>query len=111
MNTSFFSLSLVPTILRRIYSHWKAGKLSQLKSVRSFIAQIDAGIISEETTPFLTSDDDSDDDGQNLQDGLVERRKKETEAKLSLRETARLSLEFCLLWVRIDWSRVLWYNC
>lgn len=80
-----------------------------MKSVRSFIAQIDAGATSEETRPFFASgdgeygDEYEDDEREGLRDesaGGPKKGEEDAQAKLSLRETAKLSLEFCLLWVR-----------
>ena len=96
-NTSFFISPLIPIAIRKVHQSWKAGKLSQFTSVRALIDRLG----DEETRPFLRADGEAqggNEDGDEDQQGLPGS-SSPTDGRLGLRATARLSLQFCLLWV------------
>ncbi|KAF3760301.1 hypothetical protein M406DRAFT_53066 [Cryphonectria parasitica EP155] len=80
INTSVFAISLVPMLVRFVERHGLEGVKRELRALRG-----EAGSGSS------TFDIDTREDG----DYVAGREKKQ---RLSLRETAVLSLEFCMLW-------------
>lgn len=113
VNTSLFVLPLFIILLARLWRLWRLNKLGQITSWRSLLAHLDshAGSVDEGTevdeavlrVSNFNGDDRSDDgllDESRLslsgEDNKVESR---PASKLGLKETAKLSLGFCLLWV------------
>ncbi|KAJ5160015.1 uncharacterized protein N7482_007019 [Penicillium canariense] len=101
LNTSLFTLPLFATLIARTWGLWRAQKLSQVHSFRSLLRHLDSEDPKHEEESMLRSgsfDDDSrcDHEIESLQysrsipDNL--------NARLGLRATAKLSMEFCLLW-------------
>ena len=83
--------------MRTVYQFWRAGKLNQLASVRALIDRFG----EEETRPFLHANGETgggNEDEDEYQEGSVDNTPP-TDGKLGFRATARLSLQFCLLWV------------
>jgi solute carrier family 35 protein F5 len=109
VNTSFFIIPLIPTIAKRFYRLQRAGKLSQITSIRSLLSELDAPKKHQEEDPFLKADEEESNDGlgqhspaEQLLDSQpagVEATLDESSEKLGLKATAKLSLEFCMLWV------------
>ncbi|PGH19461.1 hypothetical protein AJ80_03962 [Polytolypa hystricis UAMH7299] len=110
LNTTTFISPLFPIIGKRLFRLWRAGKLSQIKSLRSLLVEFDAHEKNEESRPFLDADaEDGAENGQRDAEPLL-RASSENEGrgdvqearagkgKLGFKETAKLSLEFCLLW-------------
>jgi hypothetical protein len=59
-----------------------------------------AGSTREEEQSFLKPDDDDDSPGENDSGTVDIGKPTQIKGKLGFRETARLSFEFCILWVR-----------
>ncbi|KAK2799744.1 hypothetical protein FQN51_006670 [Onygenales sp. PD_10] len=101
LNTAFFIFPLLPIVGRRLFRLWRAGKLSKVTSLRSLVAQLDSREAADESRPFLAADDevdvDPESDGRTLAEGNNAGDSSSSE-RLGFRETAKLSLEFCLLW-------------
>ncbi|ORY71856.1 uncharacterized protein BCR38DRAFT_329794 [Pseudomassariella vexata] len=112
INTSMFALSMIPISLQHLH---KNGSLSQVKCIalqawrERSLAPLDGAAErikmqshpeDEDTTAgerlLMGSDDDDDEEAATLEalEGINPRRVD----KLTLRETAWLSLEFCMLW-------------
>lgn len=97
-NTSFFISPLIPIGLRKAYQSWKAGKLSQITSVQALIDRLR----DEETRPFLRVDGDAqaeDEHDNEHQQLLTGDSSTPVDGDIGFRATARLSLQFCFLWV------------
>ena len=103
INTAFFILPLIPIILSRLYRLWRRGKLSHITSIWGLLGELDSHEATEETRPFLTLEDEDDtemgDTGRPPQ-AAREAQSAVSSGKLGLKATAKLSLEFCMLWVR-----------
>ncbi|KAK2766988.1 hypothetical protein FQN54_006305 [Arachnomyces sp. PD_36] len=100
VNTSFFVIPLVPAIAKRFYKLHRAGKLSQITSIRTLWRELDAPGRNEEEDGILKPDEEeeSNDGYHQHHDGGAETSQDQSEEKLGLKATARLSLEFCMLW-------------
>lgn len=96
-----FILPLFTILFSRMWRLWRSKKLSQINSLRSLLRHLDSHDHRDEAQsilhPVVAFDDEvyagDDDDGIG---GLV---KEDSDSKLGLRETAKLSFQFCLLWV------------
>ncbi|KAH8705080.1 hypothetical protein BGW36DRAFT_366771 [Talaromyces proteolyticus] len=122
VNTSFFIVFLIIVISRRIFRIWRRGKLSHVKSWKSFLVYLDSHGMKE-TMPGGTfdggvegEDEENNDENDELDDRAIMQRQRlldsyqdpedvfPTTAKvtptgrLGLKETARLAAQFCLLW-------------
>ncbi|PLN76478.1 hypothetical protein BDW42DRAFT_178621 [Aspergillus taichungensis] len=100
IDTSMFILPFSVIIVRRLFGLWRAGKLHRINSFSSFLDLIDSQDTSSSgETQSIFSHGDSDRDPEMLDVGMSDPPLKEGEsAKLGVRETARLSLQFCILW-------------
>lgn len=117
VNTSFFIVFLILVIARRSFRLWRRGKLSQVTSWQSFVVYMDAHGRKEDTDgrgvpTFETegSDEEQSTQRQRLLDGYYDADHQPTgstaaagtppaiASKLGFYETARLSLQFCMLW-------------
>ncbi|PGH36942.1 solute carrier family 35, member F5 [[Emmonsia] crescens] len=111
LNTSFFIFPLLSILGHRLFRLWRAGKLSKATTFRTLLDQLDSHEAADESLPFLTAHDDVDVGGdsgrgnryQGLRaddDGLAEDDDKVDSAseRLGFKATAKLSLEFCLVW-------------
>ncbi|KAJ5101790.1 hypothetical protein NUU61_004012 [Penicillium alfredii] len=87
-NTSIFILPLFTILGRRIWSLWRADKLSQITSFRSFLRHLDSHDSCAEEHQHMLPRESFDE----ARGGV------DPSAKLGLRATAKLSFEFCLLW-------------
>ncbi|KAJ5893508.1 hypothetical protein N7495_005199 [Penicillium taxi] len=97
LNTSLFLLPLFTILLSRVWRLWRADKLSQVTSLRTLLLHLDRDIPEDEEQSILRSD--SFDTTYGGEVGREHARVDDAHAKLGLRETAKLSFEFCLLWV------------
>lgn len=115
VNTSFFSISLFVILIRRLYA--SKGSTSRTWRGRK---------VSSTYTPITSAEDPADlkpdEYDEPLRGGypgssrglfgsqapeceaLAPARPKGAEGALDVRETAKLSLEFCMLWVRQEFS-------
>ena len=97
-----FILPFSVIIFRRLWGLWRAGKLHRINSFSSFLDLIDSQDPSSSSgeTQSIISHGNGDRDPEMLEVGMSDPASKEGESpKLGVRETARLSLQFCILWV------------
>ncbi|EEH40402.1 hypothetical protein PAAG_02457 [Paracoccidioides lutzii Pb01] len=110
LNTSFFIIPLFVILGQRIFSLWRAGKLSKATSFRTLLDQLDSHETTDGSRPLLSPDDHVD---ASADAGPVDRYHQLCGAddetgddnkidpmpeKLEFKATARLSLKFCLVW-------------
>ncbi|KAE8353006.1 hypothetical protein BDV28DRAFT_134072 [Aspergillus coremiiformis] len=97
INTSVFMLPLFAIISGRIWRLWRSGKLSQIHSFQSLLRHLDS-----HDSDAGTSARDNDHEVGNPETWntatLNSEAKNEEPLKLGLRATAKLSLQFCMLW-------------
>ncbi|CEJ58599.1 hypothetical protein PMG11_07251 [Penicillium brasilianum] len=101
VNTSLFTLPLFSTLITRTWGLWRSKKLSQIHSFRSWLRHLDSEDPKYEEQSMLRSESFDDDTGRDheIHRSQYSRSKWDDEnARLGLRATAKLSLEFCLLW-------------
>ncbi|KAJ5952168.1 uncharacterized protein N7479_010581 [Penicillium vulpinum] len=91
-NTSMFMLPLVIIVARRTWALWRLGKLSQVTSLRSFLNHLDSHDPKAEEESILHSG--SDEEGRQFSREIHD----PPSGKLGLKATARLSIQFCILW-------------
>lgn len=106
INTSLFILPLFTIILGRVWRLWRSGKTSRIHSFQSLLRHLDSHDPDSETQSILhhdtgrdSEDAISDPEGWNAA-RLAPEGKYQESSKLGLRATAKLSFEFCMLWVR-----------
>jgi solute carrier family 35 protein F5 len=92
-----FIMPLFFILGRRTWALWRQGKLSQVTSLRSLLRHLDSHDPKAEEESMLHHD--SDEEGGRF------RRPSQggPDQKLGLKATAKLSVQFCLLWVS-NWS-------
>ncbi|PYI27042.1 hypothetical protein BP00DRAFT_498323 [Aspergillus indologenus CBS 114.80] len=91
VNTSIFILPLVSILASRVFRLWRAGKLYRIRSVQSLLQHLDAHDGHREGQRILGREGGSPGGGGRAgEEGASSR--------LGLKETAKLSLQFCLLW-------------
>ncbi|EFE42099.1 hypothetical protein TRV_03178 [Trichophyton verrucosum HKI 0517] len=97
LNSGSFVFMLVPFVGGRIHRLWKTGKLRDIRSFQALIREFERPASGEETQPILRSDKD---EGlpQETRDAGVQEQHATTGTKLGFKETAKLSLEFCIIW-------------
>lgn len=105
INTSLFILPLFSILLSRLWRLWRANKLPQITSLPSLLNHLDATDPKAQEQRLLDHAGDEDDEeeggGADSDESQSQRSQpvlKES-ARLGLRETAKLSFEFCMLWV------------
>lgn len=106
INTSLFVLPLFTIVLGRTWRLWRANKLSQVRTFAGLLQHLDADGSSAETQSILRHDAEgrnSDDEPGDPEAWNAARMRSalhdEGQSKLGLKATAKLSFEFCLLWV------------
>ncbi|CAI7608591.1 unnamed protein product [Penicillium discolor] len=92
-NTSMFMMPLLLIVARRTWGLWRLGKLSQITSVKSFLNHLDSHDPKGEEESMLRSGSDEEDGGR-----FPRERQDAPSGKLGLKATAKLSIQFCLLW-------------
>ncbi|KAG2416448.1 hypothetical protein HFD88_007663 [Aspergillus terreus] len=107
INTSLFILPLFTIVLGRVWRLWRTNKLSHVRSFGDLLRHLDADSSQAETQSILHHGAE----GRDSDDGPVDPESwnaarvtaalddKTQPSKLGLKATARLSFEFCLLWV------------
>ncbi|KAG0157534.1 hypothetical protein PDIDSM_4719 [Penicillium digitatum] len=90
-NTSMFMIPLL-LIVAREHGLFGARKLPQITSIRSFLNHLDSHDPKAEEESMLRSGSDEE-DGQ-----FARERQDSPNGKLGLKATAKLSIQFCLLW-------------
>lgn len=93
-NTSMFMMPLLLIVARRTWGLWRLGKLYQITSVKSFLNHLDSHDPKGEEESMLPSGPDEEDGGR-----FSRERQDAPSGKLGLKATAKLSIQFCLLWV------------
>ncbi|KAJ5120663.1 uncharacterized protein N7515_010051 [Penicillium bovifimosum] len=91
-NTSMFTMPLFFIIGRRTWNLWRARKFSQITSLRSLLNHLDSHDPKAEEESMLHSG--SDEEGGRFGQPST----KAPSGKLGLKATAKLSVQFCLLW-------------
>lgn len=104
INTSLFVLPLFTILFSRTFGLWRTNKLSQVTSFRSLLRHLDSEDPKAEEQQSILPAGSFDDESHGTHGDEAERvyghsRVEDANAKLGLRATAKLSLEFCLLWV------------
>ncbi|KAL4802256.1 hypothetical protein BDV18DRAFT_147140 [Aspergillus unguis] len=102
LNTSIFILPLCTIFARRLWGLFRAGKLYQVQSFGNLVQLLDSRysnaeserILGYDTPPNVESDENGPWNAPRT-DGAA---KAHSNEKLGLRETAKLSFHFCLLW-------------
>ena len=105
LNTSCFVLPLIAILIARVWRLWRLNRLSQITSWKSFLEQLDSTEPDTEEQAILyqeVSNEDAEDDVQasDAADPQELVMKEAESPRLGLRGTAKLSLQFCILWVR-----------
>jgi len=111
LNTSCFILPLLGILFARVFKLWRLNKLSQITSLKSLLQHLDSGdpLQAEEQEQAILyhgaatadAEDGIEADVRATDLGTqceVVAEQKES-GKLGLRGTAKLSLQFCILWV------------
>lgn len=102
-NTSFFILPLFTIFFSRLWALWRSKKLRQIDSFRSLLRHLDSrdDRTEEQSIRHAAGFDEEvyGDDGAESSRYLRSVRD-DSNSKLGLRATAKLSFQFCLLWVR-----------
>jgi len=113
LNTSCFVLPLLAILLARVFKLWRLKKLSQVTSLKSLLQHLDLGdpLQAEEQEQAIlyhraaTADgEDGVEDDVRATDLGTQREvvvKQNESGKLGLKGTAKLSLQFCILWVSV----------
>lgn len=97
INTSLFILPLITIILSRTWGLWRSNKLVNIGSFRSLLRHLDSANPKTEEENVLRGGS-FDDEGRGHDDVYVQPRT-DADEKLGLKATAKLSFQFCLLWV------------
>ncbi|CAI7567543.1 unnamed protein product [Penicillium manginii] len=100
VNTSLFILPLFTILLGRTWTLWRSKKLSQITSFRSLLRHLDSEDPKPEEQGILRGGSfDNESRAHDVENPLyASANNGDQSAKLGLRATAKLSLEFCLLW-------------
>ncbi|KAI9370587.1 hypothetical protein BJX61DRAFT_84993 [Aspergillus egyptiacus] len=102
LNTSTFILPLLTIVSTRLLRLFRAGKLYQVKSFENLLQQLDSHYADDESERILGRDSAIVDEynGSETWNGgrLADTARSHRDQKLGLKETARLSFHFCLLW-------------
>ncbi|KAJ6081253.1 hypothetical protein N7499_006127 [Penicillium canescens] len=91
-NTSMFMIPLFTILIRRTWGLWRQGKLSQITSLKSLLRHLDSHDPKAEEESILHGD--SDEEGARFRRPSQDA----SNAKLGLKATAKLSVQFCMLW-------------
>ncbi|EEQ32325.1 thiamine-repressible mitochondrial transport protein THI74 [Microsporum canis CBS 113480] len=106
LNSGSFIFMLVPFVGSRVHKLWKAGKLRDIRSFQALIREFNNPTLGEETRPILSTNQDEETDGRlpqetgdtNAQEQHVTAATSVSNGKLGFKDTAKLSLEFCIIW-------------
>lgn len=111
VNTSLFILPLFTILFGRLWRLWRSKRLSQITSFQSLLKHLDShDPKAEEEQAILYAaavEDDLYDHEGRASAQYVRPMRNDPNAKLGLKATAKLSFEFCLLWVREDYFHLL----
>ncbi|PWY95878.1 hypothetical protein BO94DRAFT_562482 [Aspergillus sclerotioniger CBS 115572] len=103
VNTSLFTLPLFTILISRLLKLWRAGKLYRIRSFQSLVEHLDSHETNAESQRILDYDAvaerrRSDEDPDTWAAARFDTPFRDRPSKLGLKATAKLSLEFCLLW-------------
>ncbi|KAJ5945800.1 hypothetical protein N7454_002639 [Penicillium verhagenii] len=101
LNTSLFTLPLFTILLSRTFGLWRANKLERVDSFRGWLHHMDSADSAspDEVRVLRRVSVDDEARGSGDYDGAQYLPKGQGEhEKLGLKETAKLSFQFCLLW-------------
>ncbi|KAM5467478.1 hypothetical protein MauCBS54593_005448 [Microsporum audouinii] len=106
LNSGSFIFMLVPFVGSRVHKLWKAGKLRDIRSFQALVREFNNPTLGEETRPILSTNQDEETDGRlpqetgdtNAQEQHVMAATSVSNGKLGFKDTAKLSLEFCIIW-------------
>lgn len=101
INTSLFILPLFTILLGRTWTLWRSNRLSQVTSFRSLLRHLDTEDPKGEEQSIIRGESfDNESRTHDVESPLyASATSNDQNTKLGLRATAKLSLEFCLLWV------------
>lgn len=101
INTSLFVLPLFTILFSRTWTLWRTNSLSQIHSIRSLLRHLDSDDpkAQEQQGSLRAGLLDDESQGNEIDGVFAGAGVEDPHAKLGLKATARLSLEFCLLWV------------
>ncbi|KAL1967876.1 hypothetical protein VTN77DRAFT_2293 [Rasamsonia byssochlamydoides] len=118
VNTSFFIVFLIIVIARRLFRLWRNGKLAQVTSWRTLLLYLDSHGMKDSML-YVRELPEEDDDGDVHSERTMQRQgllynhprespdvppvvtdqaRKTPGGRLGLRATAKLSVQFCMLW-------------
>jgi solute carrier family 35 protein F5 len=104
VNTSLFILPLFTILFSRLWRLWRSRRLSQISSLQSLLRHLDShdpkADEEEEILRAAAVEDEFHGEDRLVGARYVRAVEKDPNAKLGLKATAKLSFEFCLLWVR-----------
>ena len=100
LNTSIFILPLLGILLFRAWKLWRANKLFQVTSWKNLLQHLDSDNPQAEEQEILYNEIIDNEEGVGDDDTRAATKHPES-SKLGLRGTAKLSLQFCILWVNI----------
>lgn len=98
INTSLFTMPLVTILISRTWGLWRTNRISRVNSFRSLLHHLDSDNPKhgEEREYLRAGSLDYESGGDDTARDL---RPKSDDGKLGLKATAKLSFQFCLLWV------------
>lgn len=101
INTSLFVLPLFTILFSRVWGLWRTNNLSRVDSFWSLLRHLDSDDPKAEEQQIISRTGSYDDEshGNEINSAYARSKAEDANAKLGLRATAKLSLEFCLLWV------------
>lgn len=113
LNTSCFILPLLVILVARVWKLWRLNRLSQITSWKSFLEQLDSTDPDSDEQAVLyqqVANEDAEDDVQasGAAGSGESAMKAYGSPRLGLRGTATLSLQFCILWVRVSIPLGVW---
>ena len=106
-NTSLFTLPLITLLVSRTWSLWRSNKLRRVDSFRSLLRYLDSEDSKADERTILRSGsfDDEARDGDDFEAARYPLTREDAEnEKLGLKATAKLSFQFCLIWVWLQGS-------
>ncbi|KAL4887455.1 hypothetical protein BJY04DRAFT_212492 [Aspergillus karnatakaensis] len=103
LNTSTFILPLFTIVASRLWGLFRAGKLYQVQSFENLLQRLDSQYSDAESERILDRDSISGSEAEDRGAWDASRvdndsNKRHGDQKLGLKETAKLSFHFCLLW-------------
>ncbi|KAL2821589.1 hypothetical protein BJX63DRAFT_220991 [Aspergillus granulosus] len=98
LNTSIFILPLFTIVFNRLWGLFRTGKLYQIQSFENLLQQLDSQYSDAESERILSHGADELEHEAPERSSTSRLPKDQKDQKLGLKETAKLSFHFCLLW-------------